>query len=112
MAALAAVVLGLAFLLRYGAFRQARRRLPPGSLVGVSLSAGRVAIALPDQRIDLPEERLRNVSPAGIGLVNFQFTGTNLQLVPVPRRLVSDDEIDRLRGIAGRGPLRPSQRLN
>ena len=112
MAALAVVVLGLVFLLRFGAFRRARRRLPPGSLVGVALSAGRVAIALPDQRIDLPEERLRNVTPAGIDLVNFQFTGMNLQLVPVPRRLISDDEIDRLRGVAGRRPLRAAQCLN
>jgi hypothetical protein len=111
VAALAVVLVGLVLFLRAVPFREARRRLPPGSLVGVSLTGGRVALALPDQRVDLPEARVRNVSPVGVDIVHFQFTGTNLAIVPVPRELVPDTEIDRLRAVAGRRPMRASQRL-
>jgi len=108
VAVIAAVALGM----RVAPFRAARRRLPPGSLVGATFADGRIVLALPDKRLDLPESRLRNVTPAGVDIVNFQFKGTNLALVPVPRQLVSDDEIDHFRQVAGRRPMRAVLRLN
>ena len=43
--------------------------LPRGSVVGASFTGGRVVLVLPDQRVDLPETRVRNVIPAGPDLV-------------------------------------------
>jgi hypothetical protein len=106
------VIVAIALFMRTVPFRAARRRLPPGSLVGATFRDGRVVLALPDKRLDMPESRLRNVTPAGVDIVNFQFKGTNLVQVPVPRQLVSDDEIDRFRQVAGRRPMSPSLRLN
>jgi hypothetical protein len=106
------VVVAFVLFMRTVPFRAARRRLPPGSVVGVTVRDGRVALALPDKLLDLPESRLRNVTPAGVDIVNFQFKGTNLAQVPVPRQLFPDDEIDRLRQVAGRRPMSSALRLN
>ena len=61
---------------------------------------------LPDQRLDLPESRLRNVLPVSPDIALFQFRALPGGPVPVPRALVSDEEIDPLRAVAGRRPMR------
>ena len=105
-----ALVAAIAWVCWIAVFGQVRRRLTPGSLVGASFADRRVQLVLPDQRLDLPESRLRNVIPAGPDLVLFQFHPLSRAPVPVPRALVSDEEIDRLRVVAGRLPMRASQR--
>ena len=92
------------------AFRMARRRLPLGSVAGADFAGGRIRLALPDQRLDLPESRLRNVLPVGADVVLFLFKRSHGGPVPVPRALVPDEEIDRLRRVAGRRPMSAVQR--
>jgi hypothetical protein len=94
------------------AWSQARHRLPAGAVVGATFAEGKVGLALPDQRLDMPDSRVRNVIVCGADLVLFQFTRTGRRLVPVPRALVPDEDIDRLRVIAGRRPMRARERLS
>ena len=90
--------------------RSARRQLPPGSVAGADLTGGRIRLGLPDQRLDLPESELRNVVPAGADVVLLVFRPTVRGPIFLPRALVTDDEIDRLRRVAGRPPMKAEQR--
>lgn len=89
---------------------RARRPFPEGATVGASYADGRVVLALPTICFDFPESRIRDVQPWTDEIVRFVFSNRVTPVV-VPRAVVPDVEIDRLRALVGKGPVRASQRL-
>jgi len=106
-----AVMVSLLLWSCFAPIRAARRRYRAGALVGASFDAGRVVLALPDQRIDVPEARVRRLATAGPELASFTFSAIPGALL-VPRAVVPDAEIDRLRALLGKGPIPRSQRID